>query len=97
MASHSTGQTKQISLYRQYISYQELLLTKSKAILICPYWTSAPFWPLLASGQDMYFPFVKDVCLIENPATRIKLGDNKKSILGSPAYQGYFIATLMIK
>ena len=25
-------------------------LTKSKAILICPYWPSAPFWPLLASG-----------------------------------------------
>ena len=52
--------------------------TKSKAILICPYWPSAPFWPLLASGQDTYFPFVKDVYLIENPATCIKLGDNKK-------------------
>ena len=24
-------------------------LTKSKAILICPYWPSTPFWPLLAS------------------------------------------------
>ena len=71
--------------------------TESKAILICPYWPSAPFWPLLASGQDTYFPFVKDVYLIENPAACIKLGDNKKSILGSPAYQGYFIAILMIK
>ena len=27
----------------------------------------------------------------------IKLGDSKKSILGSPTYQGYFIAILMIK
>ena len=72
-------------------------LTKSKAILICPYWPSAPFWPLLASGQDTYFPFVKDVYLIENPAACIKLGDNKKSILGSPVYQGYFIVILMIK
>ena len=72
-------------------------LTKSKAILICPSWSSAPFWPLLASGHDTYFPFVKDVYLIENLAACIKLGDNKKSILGSPAYQGYFIAILMIK
>ena len=57
-------------------------LTKSKAIFICPYWPSAPFWPLRASGHDIYFPFVKDVYLIENPATCIKLGDNKKLILG---------------
>ena len=72
-------------------------LTKSKAILICPYWPSAPFWPLLASGHDTHFPFVKDVYMIENPAACIKLGDSKKSILGSPAYQGYFITILMIK
>ena len=72
-------------------------LTKSKAILICPSWSSAPFWPLLASGHDTYFPFVKDVYLIENQAACIKLGDNKKSILGSSVYQGYFIAILMIK
>ena len=72
-------------------------LTKSKAILICPYWSLAPFWSLLASGHDTYFPFVKDVYLIENPAACIKLGDNKKSILGSPAYQGYFMAILIIK
>ena len=32
-------------------------LKKSKAILICPYWPSVPFWPLLASGHDTYsFP-----------------------------------------
>ena len=72
-------------------------LTKSKAILIYPYWPSAPFWPLLASGHDTYFPFVKDVYMIENPVVCIKLGDSKRSILGSPAYQGYFIAILMIK
>ena len=72
-------------------------LTKSKAILICPYWPSIPFWPLLASGHDTYFPFVKDVYMIENPVPCRKVGDNKRSILGSPAYQGYFIAILMIK
>ena len=44
-----------------------------------------------------FFPFVKDNYMIENPAACIKLGDNKRSILGSPAYQGYFIAILMIK
>ena len=53
-------------------------LTKSKAILICPYWPSAPFWPLLASGHYTYFPFVKDVYMIENPVACIKLGDNKR-------------------
>ena len=72
-------------------------LTKSKAIIIFPYWPSAPFWRLLASGQDTYFPFVKGAYLIKYPATCIKLGDNKKSILGSPAYQGHFIAILIIK
>ena len=73
------------------------LLTKSKAIFICPYWPSAPFWPLLASGHDTYFPFVKEVYMTKNPVTCINLGDNKRSILGSPTYQGYFIAILMIK
>ena len=72
-------------------------LTKSKAIVIYPYWSSAPFWPLLASGHDTYFPFVKNVYWIENPVACIKSGDNKKSILGSPACQGYFIAILIIK
>ena len=71
-------------------------LKKSKAILICPYWPSGPFWLLLASGHVTCFPFVKDVYLIENPATCVKLGDTKKSVLGSPAYQGYFITILMI-
>ena len=41
-------------------------LTKSKAILICPYWPSAPFWPLLVSVHDTYSPLVKDVYLIGN-------------------------------
>ena len=36
-------------------------LTKSKAILTCPYWPSVP---LLASGHNTYFPFFKDVYLI---------------------------------
>ena len=72
-------------------------LIKSNSIFIYPYWPSTPFWPLLASGHNTYFPFVKDVYLIDNPAACIKLGDNKKSILGSPAYQGYLIAILMIK
>ena len=72
-------------------------LTKSKAILICPYWRLVPFWSLLASGHDTYFPLVMDVYLTENPPSCIKLGNNKKSILSSPANQGYFIAILMIK
>ena len=79
------------------ISHTKSYQIFSKIFLICPHWPSAPFWPLLASGHDTYFPFVKNVYLIENPAACIKLGDNKKSILGSPAYQGYFIAILMIK
>ena len=61
------------------------------------HWPQAPFWPLLASGHDTYFPFVKNVYWIENPVACIKSGDNKKSILGSPACQGYFIAILIIK
>ena len=60
-------------------------------------WPSASFWPILASGHDNYFHFAKEVYLIENPTACIKLVDNKKSILGSPAYQGYFIPIVMIK
>ena len=71
--------------------------TKPKAILICQYWPSASFWSLLASGHDTYFPFIKVVYLIQNPAAHIKLGDNKKSIFGSSSYEGYFFAILMIK
>ena len=33
-------------------------LTRSKTILICPYWPPAPFWSLLALSHDTYFPFV---------------------------------------
>ena len=64
------------------IKYFLKSLTKPKTILICPCWPSAPFWPLLASGHNTYFPFVKYVYLTGNPAACIKLGDNKKSILG---------------
>ena len=35
--------------------------------------------------------------MIENPPACIKLGDKKRSILGSPVYQGYFITILMRK
>ena len=50
---------------------------------------------LVASGHDTYSAFVKDFYLIENPAACIKLGNSKKSILGSSTYQGYFIAILI--
>ena len=49
----------------------------------------------LIPRNDTYSAFVKDVHLIENPAACIKLGNNKKSILGSSTYQGYFIAILI--
>ena len=52
---------------------------------------------LIRQVKESKSPCAADVYLIENPVACIKLGDNKKSILGSPAYQGYFIAILMIK
>ena len=89
--------TISLILRKIFVSGRILFPAKSKAILICSYCPSAPFWPWLTSGHDTYFPFVKDISLIKNPAACIKLEDNKKSILGSHVYQGSFIAILMIK
>ena len=89
--------TISLILRKIFVSRRILFPAKSKAILICPHWPSPPFWPWLTSGHDTYFSFVKNISLIKNLAACIKLGDNKKSILGSRVYQGCFIAILMIK
>ena len=60
-------------------------LAKSRPILIYAHWPSSSFLRFLSSGHDTYFPFVKDVYLIENPVMCIKLGDKNKSVSDSPA------------
>jgi len=69
----------------------------SNAILVCPYWTSASFWPLLLESPKYFHSFVKDFILIEDPQSFVKLGNNKKSLIGSDKFKGSFMAIRLEK
>ena len=71
--------------------------TGCKAILICPYWASATFWPLIVTKFNSLQKFVKDYFIIEDARRYIKLGDYKKSYIGSENFKGSFIAFYMEK
>ena len=49
-----------------------------KAILVCPYCTSATFWPLIVRKFNSLQKFVKDYFIIKDPRMYIKLGDYKE-------------------
>ena len=68
-----------------------------KAILVCPYWTSATFWPLIVTKFNSLQKFVKDYFIIKDPRRYIKLGDCKESYIGSENFKESFIAFYMEK
>ena len=68
-----------------------------KAILVCPYWTSATFWPLIVTKFNSLQKFVKDYFIIKDPRRYIKLGDYKESYIGSENSKESFIAFCMEK
>ena len=69
----------------------------SKAILVCLYWPSSTFWPLLFKKGGEFQDFIKDVIIIKETARYIKLGNYKGSIIGSESFKGEFIAFQLIK
>ena len=56
--------------------------TGCKAILVCPYWTSATFWPLIVTKFNSLQKFVKDYFNIKDARRYIKLGDYKEFHIG---------------
>ena len=68
-----------------------------KAILVCRYWTSATFWPLIVTKFNSLQKFVKDYFIIKDPRRYIKLGDCKESYIGSENFKESFIAFYMEK
>ena len=65
-----------------------------KAILVCSYWTSATFWPLIVTKFNSLQKFVKDYFIIKDPRRYIKVGECKESYIGS---EKSFIAFYMEK
>ena len=53
-----------------------------KAILVCPYWTSATFWPLIVAKFNSLQEFVKDYFNIKDARRYVKLGDYKEFHIG---------------
>ena len=71
--------------------------TGCKAVLVCPYWTSAAFWPLIVTKFNSLQKFVKDYFVTEDARRYIKLEDYKESYIGSENFKGSFIAYYMEK
>ena len=69
----------------------------AKAILVCPYWPSSTFCPLLFKAEGEFQSFIKDVFLIEDAPNYIKLGNYTVSLIGSDKFQGSFTAFQLIK
>ena len=69
----------------------------SKAILLCPYWPSSTFWPMLFKSEGIFQDFIEDVITIDDPIKYVKLGNNKASLIGSEAFTGSFIALKLVK
>ena len=71
--------------------------TGCKAILVCPCWTSATFWPLIETKFNPLQKFVKYYFIIKDARRYIKLGDYKKSYVDTENFKGSVIAFYMEK
>ena len=71
--------------------------SSSRAILVCPYWVSATFWPLFLQNQIHFHLFVEDFQIIKDVQRCVKLGDNKNSYIGLEKFKGVFIAFPLVK
>lgn len=63
-----------------------------KGVLVVPFWPSAAFWPLLVASNSKFLPFVIDYRIFKDPSQCLKLGNNKKSIIGSTKFKGSLLA-----
>ena len=74
-----------------------LIKAGCKAILVCPYWTSATFIPLFVTKFNSLQKFVKDYFITKDSRRYIKLGDYKESYKGLENFKRSFIAFYMEK
>ena len=51
------------------------LKDSAKAILVCPYWPSSTFSPLLFKAEGEFQSFIEDVFIVEDVLKYIKLGN----------------------
>ena len=65
---------------------------KARGSLIVPLWESAPFWPLLRNGADTYREFVQGAKVYYDTGRILKLGDYRKSLLGSDRFTAPIMA-----
>ena len=63
-----------------------------EGVLVVPFWPSAAYWPLLISSKSKFLPFVIDYRILKNPSEYLKLGNNKKSIIGSDKFKSSLLA-----
>ena len=62
-----------------------------RAVLVCPRWPSATFWPLLHKKVNKFYEFVYDSFTLKDTTNYIKLGENEKSFAGSKNFKGEFL------
>ena len=65
---------------------QHLLTCRAKGTLVVPAWPSAPFWPILFQSEYNPQHFVSEIILLEKPNKYLKVGNYKKSLIGSDKF-----------
>ena len=65
---------------------QHLLTCRAKGTLLVPAWPSAPFWPILFQSKYNAQLFVSEIILVEKPNKYLKVGNYKKSLIGSDKF-----------
>ena len=69
--------------------------SKARAVLVCPRWPSATFWPLLHKKVNEFYEFVDDSFTIKDMTNYIKLGENENSLIGSKNFKREFLVLLL--
>ena len=65
---------------------QHLLTCRAKGTRLVPAWPSAPFWTILFQSEYNPQPFVSEIILLEKPNKYVKVGNYKKSLIGSDKF-----------
>ena len=69
--------------------------SEARAVLVCPLWPSATFWPLLDMKVNEFHEFVDDSFTIKDTTNYIKLGENEKFFIGSKNVKGEFLVLFL--
>ena len=69
--------------------------SEARAVLVCPRWSSATFWPFLHNKVNEFHEFVDDSFTVKDTTNYIKLGDKEKSFIGSKSFKGEFLVLFL--